>query len=273
MSTLQRLKTHTELGLRWIRCGWRLFQRNPWLLAGMGLICSAAAVAIEQVPLAGGPFLGLLAPMAAASFYISIDGISKQKMKLPPALRVAAIKQSPREFLNVGRKENWQMQVLVMGLYSLVVVVLTDIVIWVIAGGALANPLAGLSLPALAGVAIVTLLRFVIYLLLAASLVFTIPLGLLQKQALVPAMVDSLRRALHYGIALIAIIALLLVPALIGAAASFYSTWLGYLLGFLAGAAVLPIAACSLYCSYRTVFPLAESPRGTGVDLKRANYV
>lgn len=268
-----RLKRHTELGLRWIRCGWRLFLRNPWLLAGMGFICSAAAIAIAQVPLAGGPFLGLLAPMAAASLYVAIDGISKQKMKLPLALRVAAIKQSPREFMNLARKENWLMQVLVMGMYSLVVVVLTDILVWLIAGTALAGPLAGLSLPALAGVAIVTLLRFAIYLLLAASLVFTIPLGLLQNQALVPAMVDSLRRALHYSIALIAIIALLLVPSLIGVSVSLYVTWLGYLIGFVAGAVALPVAACSLYCSYRTVFPLAESTRNIDVDFKRARYV
>lgn len=270
---MRRLKRHTELGLRWTRCGWRLFRRNPWLLAGMGFICSAVAVAIGQVPLAGGPFLGLLAPTAAASFYIAVDGISKQKMKLPPALRFTAIKQSPREFMNVARKENWLMQVLVMGVYSLVVVVLTDILIWSIAGTALANPLAGLSLPALAGVAIVILLRFAIYLLLAASLVFTVPLGLLQNQALVPAMVDSLRRALHYGIALVAVLALLLVPVLLGIAASFYATWLGYLFGLVAGAAALPIAACSLYCSYRTVFPLAESTRNVDLDIKRVHYV
>lgn len=270
---MERIQRHAALGWRWIRCGWRLFQRNPWLLGGMGLCCALLFVALAHIPLAGGPFVALLAPSAVASFYIAIDGVSKQKMKLPSALRLAAIRQSPREFLNVTREETRLMQVLVMGLYSLVAVVLTDIVVWLVAGTALASPLASLSVPALLAVLVATLLRFAIYLLLIASLAFTVPLALLQNQALVPAMVDGIRRGLHYGIALLVIVAVMLTPLLLGFLASFLSAWLGYLLGIAAAAAVLPVSVASLYCSYRTVFTTAQPVTRIDADFKRANYV
>jgi hypothetical protein len=269
---LERLQKQAELGLRWIRCGWRLFLRNPWLLGGMGFCCSALAVALGQVPLVGGPFLALLAPTAVASFYIAIDGISKQKMKLPPALRLLAVKQSPREFMNIAREERRLMQVVVMGLYGLVVVVLTDILIWMIAGAAIMGPLTNLSASALFGVMIAILLRFAIYLMLAASLVFTLPLALLHDHALVPAVVDSLRSARHHGIALLAIVALSLAPFLLGGLASFYSTWIGYATGLLVGGMVLPISVCSLYCSYRTMFTVTQPVQRVSANLERANY-
>lgn len=271
--SLQRLKRHSKLGFRWIRCGWRLFLRNPWLLGGMGMCCSAAAAVIVQVPLVGSPFLGLLAPTAIASFYLAVDGISRQKTKLPAALRFVAVKQSPREFMNVAREDHRLMQVLVMGLYSLVVVVLTDILVWFVAGTVLASPLGGLTFAGLVGVGFATLLRLAIYLLLAASLVYTLPLALLQNQALVPALLDSIRRALHYGIALLVIVLLLLAPLFFGAIVSFYSKFAGYLVGFVAGVIALPVSVCGLYCSYRTVFPDAEPAQAIHADFKRANYV
>jgi hypothetical protein len=266
-----RLAKHAELGLRWMRCGWRLFLRNPWLLGGMGFCCSAVAAALAQAPLIGRPLLGLLAPSAVASFYIAIEGISKQKIKLPPALRLSAIKQSPREFLNVTRVERQLMQVLLLGLYGLVVMVLTDILAWLVAGTNLAAPLSSLSLSALFGVAVANLLRFAIYLLFAASLVFALPLALLQKQALAPALADSMRQALKYAVALLVIMALLSAPLLLGTAASLDSSWLGLVIGFVAGGFALPISLCSFYCGYRTIFA-ASQPVQQVVDFNRAKY-
>jgi hypothetical protein len=272
-NALERLAKHAELGLRWIKCGWRLFLRNPWLLGGMGFCCSALVAALAQIPLIGGPFLGLLAPAAVASFYIAIDGISKQKIKLPQALRLSAIKQSPRELLNISREERQLMQVLVMGLYALVTVVLTDILTWLIAGTNLASPLQSLSFAALLQVMLAVVLRFAIYLVVAASLVFSLPLSLLQKEALVPASVDSVRHAGQYAVALLVIVALLLVPLLLGAVISFYSTWLAYVIGFVVGAFTLPICLCSFYCSYRTMFSANQPVQHVDTNFKRAKYV
>lgn len=268
-----RVKRHVDLGLRWIRCGWRLFRRNPWQLGGMGFCCAALAVGLIQIPLIGGPLLGLLAPTAVAAFYIAIEEVSKQKIKLPQALRLFAIKQAPRELLNVARDERHLMQVLVMGLYGMIVVVLADILTWFVAGTALVSPLASLSISALLAVAIATLLRFAIYALVAASLVFTLPLALLQNQALVPAVIESARRAWEYGIALSVIVGLWLVPLILGALISFYATWLGYLVGLLTAIFILPISLCSLYCGYRTMFTASQSTQRMDANFKRADYV
>lgn len=266
-----RLAKHAELGLRWMRCGWRLFLRNPWLLGGMGFCCSAVGTVLAQAPLIGRPLLGLLAPSAVASFYIAIEGISRQKIKLPPALRASALRQSPREFLNVARVERQLMQVLLLGLCGFVVVVLADILAWLVAGTNVAVPLSSLSLSALFGVAVANLLRLAIYLLFAASLVFALPHALLQKQSLAPALVDSLRQSMKYAVALLAIMALLLAPLLLGTVASLDSRWLGLAIGFGIGGFALPISLCSFYCGYRTIFGVTQ-PSQQVVDLKQAKY-
>jgi len=249
-----------DLGLRWIRCGWRLFLRNPWQLGGMGVCSTAVAVAVIQIPLIGGPLLGLLAPAAAAAFYIAIEEISKQKIKLPRALRFFAIRQSPRE-------------VLLIGLCGMIVFVLTDILTWFIAGTALASPLGSLSITTLIVVAIAMIVRIAIYLLLTASLVFTLPLALIQHEALAPAVIASMRRAWEYAIALMVIVGLWLAPLLLGALISFYATWLGYVVGMLMATFIVPISLCSFYCGYRTMFTASQSTQRIGEDFKRANYV
>ncbi len=270
---MERVKRYMDLGLRWIRCGWRLFLRNPWQLGGMGVCGTAAAVAVIQIPLIGGPLLGLLAPAAAAAFYIAIEEISKQKIKLPRALRFFAIRQSPREFLNVARDERHLMQVLLIGLCGMIVFVLTDILTWFIAGTALASPLGSLSITTLIVVAIAMIVRIAIYLLLTASLVFTLPLALIQHEALAPAVIASMRRAWEYAIALMVIVGLWLAPLLLGALISFYATWLGYVVGMLMATFIVPISLCSFYCGYRTMFTASQSTQRIGEDFKRANYV
>jgi len=270
---VERFKKHVDLGRRWIRCGWRLFARNPWLLGGMGFWCAAAAVGLLQIPLIGGPLLGFLAPALVAAFYIAIEDVSKQKIKLPNALRVSAVKQSVREFLNVTRDERRLMQVLVMSLYGMIVVVLTDILMWFVAGTAIASPFSSLSAGAMITVMVALLLRFAIYALLSASLVFTLPLALLQDQALIPAMASSVRRVWDYLFALSVVVVLMLCPLLIGALISFYANWLGYLVGMLAAIFVLPISVCSFYCGYRTMFIAEHTNQPVGSPLRRANSV
>ena len=89
---MKQLNRRIELGFRWIRCGWRLFARNPYLLGGMGG-CSAALIALlGNIPFFGTPLIGLVAPTLLAGMYIALEGIAKQKLKLPPGLRLPAVK-------------------------------------------------------------------------------------------------------------------------------------------------------------------------------------
>lgn len=252
-------KKHTQLGFRWLKCGWRLFVRNPWLLGGMGACAAAALFVVSLVPMIGSPLTGLLVPTFLASFYIAIDGVAKQRAKLPPALRAVAFKHSPKEFLNLAREDNRLLQVVLLGLYSLAVVVVADILAWLMAGTAWANRSLDMHYSALPVVALVGLILFAIYLLLAASLVYALPLALLQNQPLVPAVTESFKRSVHYAFALLTIVALAVAPFLLGALLSLYSRPLGVSAALLALAVVVPVAACSLYCSFRTVFPAADT--------------
>lgn len=253
------VKKHAQLGLRWLKCGWRLFVRNPWLLGGMGGCAAVALFAVSLVPMIGSPLIGLLAPTLLASFYIAIDGVARQRAKLPPALRAVAVKHSPKEFLNLAREENRLLQVALLGLYSLAVVVVADMLAWFLAGTTWANRSLGMHYSAIPVVGLIGLLLLAIYLLLAASLVYALPLALLQNQPLVPAVTASFRRGVHYAFALLTIVAFGVAPFILGALLSLYSHALGVAGAVLALAVVAPVATCSLYCSFRTVFPLADT--------------
>lgn len=258
---MSRVRKHAQLGLRWVKCGWRLFGRNPWLFGGMGACGAVALFVLALIPLIGAPLIGLLVPSLLASFYLAVDRVARQKAELPPALRLAALKRAPREFLNVSREEHHLLQVVLLGLYGLVVVVLADIAVWFVAGTAWTNRALGAPVSGLAMVVLAGLVLTAIYLLLTASLVYALPLALLQRQPLVPAMLDSLRRSAHYAAALPVLLAPLAAPPFLAALVSFYSPPLGYLVALAASAVLVPVVACGLYCSYRTVFAaLAAAP-------------
>jgi len=254
---LQRITQGAGLGLRWIRCGARLYARNPWLLGGMGVCAAALVAAAGAIPFLGGPLLGLLAPALAASFYVAIDGVAQQRLRLPAKLRTAALKQAPKELLNIARDERRLLQVVLLGLYALVGVVLTDVLVWSVAGTAWSNRALGVSgqlVPVLLGVVVL----LAAYLLLAASLVYTLPLTLLRGEPLIPSIAASFARSMRHPVALLAVAALGIAPFLLEALLAIGAPVLAYAAAFAAGAALMPLVACSLYCSYRTLFPPTE---------------
>lgn len=258
---LQRITQGAGLGLRWVRCGARLYARNPWLLGGMGVCAAALVVAAGAIPLLGGPLLGLLAPALAASFFIAVDGVAQQRLRLPAALRAAALKQAPKELLNVARDERRLLQVVLLGLYALIGVVLADVLVWSVAGSAWSNRALGVPgqlLPMLLG----ALILLAAYLVLAASLVFALPLALLQREPLIPSIAASFTRSMRHPVALLVFAALGAAPSLLQALVAVRTPVLAPVLGFTAGAALMPVVACSLYCSYRTLFPATESAHG-----------
>lgn len=252
-----RLKTHSELGLRWLNCGWRQFRRNPWLLGGMGLCCSVLTTPLGLIPLVGAPIIALLAPIFVASTYLAIDAMTRQKLPLPAALRMTAVKQSPHELVGVFRNEDRIVPVLLLSLYSLTVVLAIDVLALLMTGNAWAKPWASLDMLALIAVAGAMLVVLAAHLCLAASLIYALPLAFLQDQPLIPAMRQSFGASMRYGVALLVVFAFLLTPSAVGAVASYVAIWAGIAIRLALAAVVWPIVAASLYCSYRTVFPPA----------------
>jgi len=252
---LSRFTRHAELGFRWLGCGWRILRRNPWSFGGMGLCVAVIVSVLALIPLIGGSLIAAAAPIVLASYFITIDRVSKSNVPLPSKLRLAAMKQSPRELLNVFRDEKRIIPMVIVSLYCMVVSLLTNTFVWLIAGSAWTKPVASLGLPALLGVLTAIVFALAVYFLLAISVIYALPRTFLRGKPLFPEIARSLKAGLHYLFALLTVCGVLLVPTLIGIAASPASLWISYALALVSNAVVLPLVAASLYCSYRTIFP------------------
>jgi len=261
---MSRLKRHSLLGLRWLQCGWRQLRRNPWLLGGMGIACSVVVSVLALVPLIGRPIVALLAPMFLASAFLALDAMTRQKLPLPAALRLPALKQSPIALLDVFRDERRAIPIFLVGLYSLAAALVIDLCALLVTGRAWTRPWSALDGTSLAAVLATVPLVLALYFLLAASLVYTLPLTFLKDEALAPALQRSVKAALHYVYALLIVFAPLLVAPVVGAMVGRSAPWTAHALQLLLNALALPLVACGLYCSYRTVFPSPEAaPRAS----------
>jgi hypothetical protein len=250
------IKQQADLGLRWVTLGWRLFRRSPWLLGGMGL-CSAVPIGLLlSVPFVGAPAVALLAPIFLASTYLVIDRFVNQKSPPRPVKvrRVAALRQSPRELVGVLRDEDRLIPMALFCLYSMGVVVLISVVVLLVAGNAWSVAWSVLDAAARLRVLAAMSLALAFYLLLAASLIYALPLVLLQKLPLVPAVARSLGASWRHGVALSVLCGFLLLPLAVVSVASHVSFAAGCLLGVATAVIVLPVTGAGLYGSYRTIF-------------------
>ena len=240
---------------------------NPWLLGGMGLTTAIVIGVLALVPLLGGLLNALLAPIWLASTYLAIDGVHKQPMVLPASLRVPALKQSPQKLIGVFGHDAHVLPVAVACLYSAAAVLLTNLPVQVLAGNAWVADWSSLDHAAQAGVLAAMALVFALYTVLAASLIYALPLTFLRDEPLIPSFRQSLRASRHFVIALLVLLGALLAPLLLVAIASRLSPWLGYLVWLIAGSVILPVIIASLYRSYRDIFDLKEYQ--TRIDVRR----
>lgn len=248
------------LGFRWLRCGWRLFRLNPWLLAPMGFLCALTVSVLTLIPLAGNLLVALLAPMLFASATLGIDTVSKHKIALPAKLRRAAVAQSPHELLKIFRDEERLLPAIAAGLYCMTIALVINMLAQLVVGDAWVNRWSHLEPGALLGVFATVLLAIVLYFGLAASLIYALPLAFLRDEPLFPAILRSFKTGMHYAGGLLVILPLLLLaPALLGGFASYVSFWLANLVWLVAGSIVLPLTATSFYCSYRSLFPVSRA--------------
>lgn len=265
---MQRISKHLRIGLRWLVGGWRLFTHNPWLLGGMGLTTAILIGVLALIPLLGDLLIALLAPIGLSSAYLAIDGVHKQPMVLPVSLRVPALKQSPCQLGGVFSNETHALPAAVACLYSAATVLLTNLPVHILAGNAWVADWSSLDQTSQVGVLVAMALVFALYIVLAASLIYALPLTFLRDEPLIPSLRLSLRASRHFVIALLVLLVALLVPLLLGAIASWFSLWLGYLAWLVTGSVILPVITASLYCSYRDIFAVKRYQ--TGTEMRRA---
>ncbi len=256
---MKKLEKQFDIGMRWLRCGWRLLQRNPYVLLGMALVCLPILLALGTVPLFGNVLVALVVPIFVSSAVLVADELSRQKMALPASLRTAALLRAPKEIFKVFADEERLFPVLVLCLYVMAVALLATIAAHLLTGGAWASVWASLGIGGMLKVSFAWLLVLVIYFLIAASLIYAIPLTFLRDEPLVPALGRSFRASLKHLLALAVIFCLLLAPFAFGKIVLQFSAPAAYVIWLLGGIIVLPLTITSCYCSYRTAFP-TKSP-------------
>ena len=251
---MQRFWKHLRIGRRWLLNGWQLFMRNPWLLGGMGLTAAVVLGVLALIPLLGGLLIALVAPIMLSSVYLSLEAIYRQNMVLPVELRLSALKQSPRQLLAVFRNEKWVLPAATTSLLSVTTVLLIHLLVRLVVGEAWVANWSNLDHFTRFGMLAVALLVFVLYVLLAASLIYALPLTFLRDEPLVPSLRQSLKASRHFTVALLVLLGVLLMPLLLGMIAASLSLWASYLLWLVIGSVTLPVVSASLYCSYRDIF-------------------
>jgi biotin transporter BioY len=180
-----------------------------------------------------------------------------------------ALKQSPLQLIGVFRNPAHALPMAVASLFSAAAVLLTNLPLQLLAGNAWVADWSSLETGAQAGVLAAMLLVFALYVVLAASLIYALPLAFLRDDPLVPALRNSLRASRHFAVALSVLLGVLLTPFLLGGMVSLFSPWAGYLASFLISSVVFPVIAASLYCSYHDIFaaknyqPRTEMRRAT----------
>lgn len=250
----KRLEKQFDIGVRWLRCGWRLLQRNPYSLLGMGFVCVLIMIALTLIPLFGNTLSALMLPIFMSSAMLVADDLSKLKMALPASLKKAALARSPKDLFRVLSKEEYLLQALVLCVYVMGGALLTTIAAHVVTGGTWASSWASLNIVGVLEVSLGWLVTLFLWFVIAASLVYAIPLAFLKDQPLVPALGRSLLTSAKNTIALAVIFGLLVIPFFLGNVALLFSAPAGYLIWLLGGAIVLPLTVTSCYCSYRTAF-------------------
>ena len=255
---MQRITKHLHIGLRWLIHGWQLFMRNPWSLGGMGFTAAVLVGVLSLIPLLGGLLIALLAPILLASSYLVVDGVYRQKMILPASLRLPALKQSPQQLFAVLHDEARIFPIMVTCLYSAAGVLLINLPVQLVAGQAWVANWSNLDRLSLIGVLVAALVAFVLYTVLAASLIYALPLTFLRAAPLFPSLLRSLKASRHFVFALLMLLGLLLAPLVLGAIASTLSLWISYLVWIVVGSVTMPVVTTSLYCSYRDIFTAKE---------------
>ena len=259
---VQRPKKQFDIGVRWLRCGWRLFLRNPWQLGGMGLVSAIITLLLYSIPLFGSAVTAFFGPIFLASAYLAADEVSSRKTRIPRSSRMRALMRSPRQLLSAFDNEDRFTPVLAASAYSMVVVVLLNILAHPFTNGVwLAENWVALGVDMLFANLGAVLLMLVLYLLVAASIVYALPLAFFRQEPLIPAMARSVRMSVSHVFSLLVVLSLVPGLYLLGVLAALWSVWAGYLVWLVMGTVVLPLVVTSAYCSYRTVFQSRDSRR------------
>jgi hypothetical protein len=258
-------------GFAWVVCGVRLALREPALWIGMTLIYFLIALALKLIPFMGNFVLILITPFLLAGALLCAQASDKNgstaggsAMPAEPAWRRLVndwlLRPARQLFQLLNNEEKIFIQIVVC-ILVLGLVITLSIPEMLITGGSIVS---GLSYPGLAGPLKITKLIgivvvLILYVLLAMSLYYVVPLTLFGGRQPIPAIAESFRTCVRHGLALAIFSAPFFAVNLAILSAFSVSRWLGLLLTFSVGLLALPAFVAGLYCSYKTLFESSPS--------------
>jgi hypothetical protein len=252
-----------------------VFQRDPWLWIGVAVFYFLAAILLKRIPFVGNLVLILLTPIPLAGALLLARDMAESPAGVAPVIpavwreRVRFFVQRPLAvFVRAFNQEGLGFPLTLICIVVLGLTMVAIIVAILLTGGSALSGLTGARY-ATGPLRITTLLgatvALALYGLLAMALFHLVPLVLFRRQLVVTAIIESLRAWRRAPLPLVLFASLFLVPyALIAVAFGSSTThWLGYLLVFSIGVAVLPVFIIGNYLSYRT---LHGEPPATGAQ-------
>lgn len=254
-----RAQAQFQIGMRWLGCGWRLYRRAPAHLAAFGTTAGLVAALASLVPIVGLLLLGGLAPLFLGSACLVLDETARQGKTSRGPRRIADLKAGARSLLRVFDKEARLIPLMLFGIYSLAVVLLVRILLWLTAYGVALDRARFAASIDLLGAVFGAFLALGVIVLLLASLVYALPLAFLRDVPVGTAIVLSSRAAIRHLYAVLMLFGLLALPAVLGALGAIHSPWAAYAAGIAASPLAFPWAAAALYCSFRTLFATEET--------------
>lgn len=245
---------------RWWHSGFEIFRRDPALWLGMALLYILSAWLLKRIPFIGNFMLVLITPIPLAGAWLTARQLSGITHVPVPGQswqeRQRFYLGRPARALIAGfRQEVHALPLVLICIITLGLVIVVSIVELVLTGGSVISGLKAARLDSDFGVlrAIGLLLSLGLYTLLAMTLLFVVPLVILNDRLVVPAIPESFRLCTRHASALGLFVAPFLLPLILIelAFSNSFIAPLGYLLVLTVGAISLPLFLTGTYACYR----------------------
>jgi len=259
--------------MQWFSCGWRMWRRQPLAATIPVAVFVPVALLLRWIPVIGDVILLLLLPSVTASLLVQAHLLAHTtvRWRRPRSFRSWLVFLRQALFGAWGKSANVYSLIL-LGFALVVIGLLGYALVSAVGGQAVVSPYGFLELT------LVQMGRFVLayslatllWLVVAAMLLWTVPLLIIRDLALIEALRLALRGLLHNGRAVATLLLVLTAVLLPAVPLKLWSPLAALLAWWLATTLASLLLVFSDYCSFRLVFAVAEGNPAAAVQSRAA---
>jgi hypothetical protein len=251
---------------RWVSSGWRLWRRRPLAVTGPVAVFVLFAMLLRLIPVIGDVVLLLLLPSVMASYLIEIHILTQTAGGRAGRGKITwrqYLTDLQRVLFGAWNKPENIFPLVIIGFVLVVIGLIAYALLAGVGGQVVVSPYGFFELtpPQMGQLLLAYGLVVLLWLAIAAVLLWTLPLFAIHDVALVAALVLGLRGLRHNGAAvavLLAVTAAMLLPA---AMLRLWSPLAGAVALWLLATAASMLMVFSAYCSFRLVFAPVTAAR------------